>query len=30
MGILPLDLAAFYLIMLAATRRVKRVLRVTL
>ena len=30
MGIFPLYLAAFYLIMLAATRRVKRVLRVTL
>ena len=30
MGIFPLYLAAFYLIMLAATRRIKRVLRVTL
>ena len=30
MGIFPLYLAAFYLMMLAATRRVKRVLRATL
>ena len=30
MGIFPLYLAAFYLIMLAATRRIKRVLCVTL
>lgn len=30
MGIFPLYLAAFYLIMLAATQRIKRVLRVTL
>ena len=30
MGIFPFYLAAFYLMMLVATRRVKRVLRATL